>query len=140
MRSIIFFIISSFACYLLVKSQQQLLPTSIILEGIPKSTKDFILNNCESFTRRRNNLLTISQSSDIEIYCGNLQTDVIMIKRCHPSCINPTTCRKMIRFHNEAILFTEQVKDQEGNIGRLLLPKACQCVVKNRNLVKTCFK
>ena len=84
------------------------------------------------------NIDTMASSTDIELHCKDLESETIMMKKCDSNCVNPTTCRRMIRFRNNPIMIATVVKDREGNEMLIHLPKACQCVVKDKSLIRTC--
>ena len=109
-----------------------------LLKGLDPNTKQILLKHCNTFVIGKRNIDTTSPSTDIELHCKDLESETLTMKKCDSNCINPTTCRRMIRFQNEAVVIPSTVKDREGNEMVIRLPVACQCVVKDESSIRKC--
>ena len=87
------------------------------------------------------NIATVnSQSFSTIVDELNPTTKQFLSKHCDSICINPTTCRQMIRFQNKPTMNGIVVKNRENIETLIYLPIGCECVVKNQRSVRQCRK
>ena len=113
---------------------------STIVDELNPTTKQFLSKHCENFVIGKHNIDTTSPSTDIVFHCKNIELETITMRKCDSICINPTTCRQMIRFQNKPTMNGIVVKNRENIETLIYLPIGCECVVKNQRSVRQCRK
>ena len=139
MKSVVFVFITLLAIRFAIKPVNGEETVMSILGSVnDELTKKFLSDNCFSFVELKRNVGTTSPSIEYELKCKNIDVDTIVVTKCEPFCVIPTTNLKMKKFNNKPITFRVVKRHRDGKETVLQLPIDCNCVVRNNRYKRIC--